>query len=126
MRKNYPVTETLNDESQRGVFDRYEVEVDDEFIGFEVESTDERAPYDEAAAAVGLAIDWDAMTATVVWTTVRDYSTGEAIGAATIEQIAASGTAPNGVITIDADSGRVLRPGADRAVWPNQREIYID
>lgn len=55
-----------------------------------------------------------------------DYKTGELIGPATAEQIAASEAAGDaGVITIDAGTGEVLHNGADKAVWPNQRDVYV-
>ncbi|WP_222113240.1 hypothetical protein [Gordonia paraffinivorans] len=55
-----------------------------------------------------------------------DYNTGERIGPATAEQIAASEAAGDaGVITIDAGTGEVLHNGADPAVWPRQRDVYV-
>ncbi|GAB36472.1 hypothetical protein [Gordonia otitidis] len=56
-----------------------------------------------------------------------DYNTNEYISEATDEQIEASRAAGEvGVITIDAETGKVLHPGADKAVWPNQRDAYVD
>lgn len=55
-----------------------------------------------------------------------DYNTGERIGPATAQQIAASEAAGDaGVITIDAGTGEVLHNGANKAVWPNQRDVYV-
>lgn len=56
-----------------------------------------------------------------------DYNSNEYLGEATDEQIEASRAAGEvGAITIDADTGEVLHPGADKAVWPNQRTVYVD
>lgn len=117
------------------------------------EVTDARAEYDIDAIAdevLTLTADGYCIDTDIFWVSVErnakpmgrdlyDYNTGELIGPATAEQIAASEAAGDagvitidadlvelvGVITIDASTGEVLHNGADKAVWPNQRDVYV-
>lgn len=104
------------------------------------EVTDARAEYDIDAIAdevLTLTADGYCIDTDIFWVSVErnakpmgrdlyDYHTGERIGPATAEQIAASEAAGDaGVITIDAGTGEVLHNGADKAVWPNQRAVYV-
>lgn len=60
---------------------------------------------------------------------LRDYATGEVIGPATGAQIDASDHAERrngvGAFIVDADTGEPLHDGADAAVWPHQRTVYV-